>query len=379
MTNLSRSDRFHRWAESSLLVQKPVAFYKQYQRFVPAAFFFGGVAWDGATLKRIDSWIDSTILLVYILALGTLVVTALFVERGRIEKPWLVKYQTWYPSAIQFFLGALFSAYFIFYLQSTSMRSESVIFIGVLVLLLVANEFLRHRLLNPYLLFSLYYLACVSFFIFFIPVITKQIGYVVFLASCAIGLVVVGGMLYFVQNKELFTSERPVAGIWCIVLVLFGGLNLFYLNNWIPPVPLSMKEGDIYRGIEREGDRFLLRYAQPAWYQFGVDSDRDFLYAEGDTVYCFAAVFAPTDLETNIFHTWHHLKDSTWIRTDSIGVEIEGGRQTGYRTFTRKRFVEPGQWRVDVKIADGRVLGRIPFTVSRVDSAVTEFAYRIYE
>ena len=374
-------EKIRSWSDTSSLVQKPVSFYKQHQRFVPAAFFFGGVAWDGATLRRIDSWVDSAILLAYILALGLLVIVALFVEKGRVAKPFVLKYKTWYPAAIQFLLGALFSAYFIFYLQSTSLRSESIIFIGVLVLLLVANEFLHSRLLNPYLLFALYYLACVSFFIFFIPVVTKQLGYGVFLSSCLIGLVITGGLLYIVKKKQLFSTQKPVTWIAGIVLGLFALLNVFYVNNWIPPVPLSMKEGDIYRGLERDGDQFVLRYATPDWYQFWVDSDRDFKYAEGDTVYCFAAVFAPTKLETSIYHSWHYLdeEEDDWVRTDSIGVEIEGGRQTGFRTYTRKRFMQPGKWRVDVQVADGRVLGRIPFTVSAVDSAITQFEYRRYD
>lgn len=316
----------------------------------------------------------------YILALGVLMILALFVQKGRIEKPFLVKYKTWYPAAIQFFLGALFSAYFIFYLQSTSLRSESAIFIIILVLLLVANEFLHNRLLNPYLLFALYYLACVSFFIFFIPVVTKQMGYGVFLVSCLIGLLIAGGLLYIVQRKELFPSQKPIMWIASIVLGLFVMLNVFYMNNWIPPVPLSMKEGDIFRGLVRQDDQFVLRYAEPNWYQFWVDSDRNFKYAEGDTVFCFAAVFAPTELETSIFHAWHYLDEEKeeWVRTDSIAVQIEGGRQSGYRTFTRKRFMQPGQWRVDVQVADGRILGRIPFKVLNADSSVTQFAYRYY-
>ena len=374
-------DGIRRWGENSSLVQGSVGLYKRYQRVAPAAFFFGGVAWDGATLKRIDSLIDSSILLAYILALGVLIVVALFVEEGRLQKPLLQKYKTWYPATIQFFLGALFSAYFIFYLQSASLRSESAIFIGILVLLLIANEFLHHRLLNPYLLFALYYLACVSFFIFFIPVVTKQIGYGVFLVSCLIGLLIVAGMLYLLHKKQLFGTGRPVVFISGIVLALFTMLNIFYMKNWIPPVPLSLKEGDIYRGLAREGDSFVLRYAEPSWYEFWVDSDHNFLYTEGDTVFCFAAVFAPTELETNIYHAWQYLDDATsdWVQTDSIGVEIEGGRQTGYRTYTRKRFVKPGKWRVDVRVEDGRVLGRIPFTVTPIDSAVTRFAYRYYE
>ena len=372
--------RLRNWSDTSPTAVKSVAFYKQYQRYVPAAFFFGGVAWDGATLDRIDALFDTTLLLIYIIVLGLLIVTALLVERGDIQTPWLVKYKPWYPAVIQFFLGALFSAYFIFYFQSTSLFSESMIFIVILVILLIANEFLHNRLLNPYLLFALYYLACVSFFIFFLPIVFKQLGYGIFIISCVIGLWITGGMLFFLDRKNIFKTKKPVYYIASILVGLFLMLNVFYMQNWIPPVPLSMKEGDVFRRVERSGDDFILAYATPAWYAFWVDSDERFYYAEGDTVFGFAAIYAPAELETNIYHAWNHFDEEKddWVQTDHIPVDIEGGRRSGYRTYTRKRFVTPGAWRIDVKTEDDRVLGRIGFDIVPVDSTVADVQTRIY-
>ncbi len=374
-------NRIREWSGTSPAAVKSVAFYKQYQRYVPAAFFFGGVAWDSATLDRIDALLDTSLLLLYIIVLGTLIVTALVVERGEIQTPWLLKYRTWYPAVIQFFLGALFSAYFIFYLQSTSLFSESMIFIVILVVLLIANEFLQSRLLNPYLLFALYYLACVSFFIFFLPIVFKQLGYGIFIISCVIGLWITGAMLYFLDRKKVFQGKKPVYYIASILVSLFVMLNVFYMQNWIPPVPLSLKEGDVFRRVERSGDDFVLAYATPAWYEFWVDSDERFYYAAGDTVFGFAAIYAPAELETNIYHAWNHFDEEkdAWVQTDHIAVDIEGGRRSGYRTYTRKRFVEAGAWRIDVKTEDDRVLGRFGFDIVPVDSTVTSVQTRTYK
>ncbi len=373
--------KIRNWGDTSPAAIKSVSLYKQYHRYLPAAFFFGGVAWDSATLDRIDALFDTIFLMTYIVVLGGLIMVALFVERGNIKNPTLQKYRSWYPPAIQFFLGALFSAYFIFYLQSTSIRSEGMIFIVILVVLLIANEFLQSRLLNPYLLFALYYLACVSFFIFFLPVVFKQLGYGIFLASCVIGLLITGGMLYLLKWKNIFKEKKPIYYIASILIGIFISLNIFYMQNWIPPVPLSLREGDVFRGIEKAGDDFVLEYATPKWYEFWINSDEDFYYAEGDTVYGFAAIFAPSALETNIYHAWNHYDESqeSWVQTDKIAVEIEGGRNSGYRTFTRKRFVSPGQWRIDVKTEDERVLGRIPFHIIPVDSSVTQVTSRVYK
>jgi len=70
-----------------------------------------------------------------------MVITTL-VEHNKIEKPFILKYQKWFPLALQFFLGGLFSAYVIFYFQSASFTKTSL-FLGILVLLLTANEFLE--------------------------------------------------------------------------------------------------------------------------------------------------------------------------------------------------------------------------------------------
>ena len=373
--------RIRNWADTSLFAQKSLTLYEKNKRFVPATFFLGGVAWDSATLKRIDALFDTVMLLSYLFILGITIVLALLIHNGRLSNAFLEKHKQWFAPAIQFFLGALFSAYFVFYLQSASFRSGSIIFIGLLVCLLIANELLQNRLLNTYLLFTLYYFVCVSFFTFFLPVITKQTGYWIFLLSCLIGLGIVSTMLSILKKRQVFEALTPIKRSFALIISLCVLLNVFYLLNWIPPVPLSMKEGNIYRNVQRIDDTYELQYAQPPWYAFWVDSDRLFKYADGDTVFCFSAVFAPTNLKSDIYHAWHYYDEQgkEWIQSDYIKVDISGGREGGYRTFTRKKFVKPGKWRVDVETQRQQILGRIPFTVVPVDSSVTQIAYDYYK
>jgi hypothetical protein len=44
-------------------------------------------------------------------------------------------------------------------------------------------------------------------------------------------------------------------------------------------------------------------------------------------------------------------------------MTIAGGREAGYRGYTTKSKLDPGEWRVDVETKDGRVIGRIGFHV----------------
>ena len=150
-------------------------------------------------------------------------------------------------------------------------------------------------------------------------------------------------------------------------MALIGGvylvLNLFYFLNWIPPVPLSLKEGGIYHHVHRAGDRYELRFEKGRWYQPFKESDKVFHYMPGDTVFCFTSVFAPTQLEKKVIHQWQvwSAKRDEWIISDRLGFRIYGGRDGGYRGYTYKKNIQPGKWRVDVRTEDDLLLGRISF------------------
>ncbi len=344
-------------------------------------FFFGGVTWDGATLRRIDAWVDSALLLTYILVLGGLIVVALFADQDRLSHPKLLRYREWYPAAIQFLMGALFSAYFIFYFQSTSFQTESVVYLILLFALLIGNEFLRERLINPYFLFALYFLASATFFTFFLPVLTKTMGYGMFWVSSLASLGLLTGMLYVLWRHQVLPDVRAYPGIAGIVLGLFALLHLFYIQNWIPPVPMAIRDSGIYRGMQRDKDTFAFKYARPAWYAFWQDYDRTFSYSPGDTVYCFSAVFAPTAFDTKVAHIWYRFEeaDQQWAPRDTIPFRVLGGRDDGFRGYTMKRFVEPGAWRVDVKTEHMRTLGRIHFDIVETGVPVTDVIWKIVD
>jgi len=348
-------------------------FYDRFKRFNPVVFFFGGFTWDSVTLKRIDQLFDNFILLFYLLALGALIVVVTLVERGRIQKPLVLKYRQWYPLALQFFLGGLFSAYVVFYFKSASL-TKTGLFLGILVLLLVANEFLEKRLTNVFLLLGLYFMASFSFFIFFVPVVLKAMSVWTFLLGGALSVLLVAGLIAYLKRNDGFASYQQYHGAGTLVFVLYLTINVFYWQNWIPPVPLSLKHGGVYHHVSRErnSDLYVLKYEKPAWYQFWKKWDKPFRYAKGDTVACFTAVFAPTKLTKKIYHHWQKFlpKRNQWVTTDRLGYTIVGYRDSGYRGYTRKVNVSPGKWRVDVETEEGILLGRIRFDIEPVPERV---------
>ena len=341
--------------------------------FMSPVFFFSGVAYDTFTLTRIDRLQDNLILLLYLVTLGFLIVLTgrlgvAAVEPAAIEPQgssfarFLIKARPYYPRAMQFLLGGLFSAYAIFYSRSATL-TRTGIFLGVLVLLLMANEFLRDRLSNLRLLLALYALASFSFFTFFLPVMVGTIGTWVFLlgAALSVGVTLRVVQLIYQRNPERSQKEAVLVGGPAIALI--GLLVGFYFLNWIPPVPLSMKFGGMYREVQKQDDRFVLSFDRE-WYQVWKRSQNPF--PADEPVYCFTAVFAPVDLNTTVYHHWYFRPNDgkPFTHADKIPIKIAGGREGGYRAYTFKQRLDPGDWRVDVETEDGRVVGRVSVVVA---------------
>lgn len=343
-------------------MQRARAFYSRHPLLFPALFFLGGVVWDALTLRRIDALVDNLLLLGYLLALGGLITVAALVEHGRKPRPRLARLAGWLPLGIQFLMGALFSAYVVYYSQSASL-SETAVFLGVLVVLLVANEFIHHRVAHLYLLVGLYFLCVFSFCIFFVPVALRAMTYWTFLGGGVLSVALVGLLVRFWHRQGVFQKTRQYVAAMGIVGGLFAGLNVFYVQNWIPPVPLALREGGVFHHVERAGGAYRLSYAAPPFWKPWVRSDAVFHYRAGEPAYCFAAVFAPTQLRKGILHEWQHYDAAAglWRTTDRIPYRVVGGRDGGYRGYTLKRRLRPGRWRVQVKTDDGRLLGRLVF------------------
>jgi len=344
--------------------------------FLPVLFFLSGVTYDTVTLTRIDRLQDNLILLVYLLLLGTLIVLTgrlgvdLSIDRERAAAlspltRWALRMKPYYPMAIQFLLGSLFSAYAIFYSRSATLTGTAIFF-ALLITLLIVNEFLRDRLSSLRLLVSLYAVVCFAFFTFFLPVMTGYMNVFVFLAGAGLSVGVVLRVVELIYRDNPDRSKTEAIGVTAPAVALIGLLVGFYFLNWIPPVPLSLKYGGIYHEVKRTGDRFELSFDKK-WYQVWKRSDSTF--PADEPIYCFTAVFAPVDLDTTVYHHWYFRTNSSrpFAHADKIPIKISGGREGGYRAYTFKQRLNPGDWRVDVETEDGRIIGRVAVEVEKED------------
>lgn len=340
--------------------------------FMPAVFFFSGVGYDTLTLTRIDRMQDNLLLLIYLLLLGVLIV---LIGRLGIEPApereqltalspfvrWVLHVRPYYPMAVQFLLGGLFSAYAIFYSRSATLTSTAIFF-ALLVVLLVGNEFLRDRLSSLRLLVSLYAMVCFAFFTFFLPVMTGYMNAAIFLVGAVLSAVVTFRVVQLIYRNNPDRSKREAVRVTAPAFTLIGLLVGMYFLNWIPPVPLSLKFGGIYHEVKKNGDRFELSFAKQS-YQVWKQSDDT--YPANEPIYCFTAIFAPVDLNTTVYHHWYFRPNDgkPFTHADRIPIKISGGREGGYRTYTFKERLDPGDWRVDVETEDGRIIGRVSVSV----------------
>ncbi len=342
--------------------------YHRYQSILPVVFFVGGFAWDSLTLTRIDRLSDNLILALYLLVVSTSVVLLNLARSHFFSKKVQKTYTPWFLLAAQFCLGGLFSAYVVFFFRSASF-SKTYLFVGLLFFLMVANEFLEDRLNNLLLQMTLLFLACMAFLTFLIPIFVKTMGWETYLAAGLLAYGWCSGLTYLLYRYWLAVTHRAFHRVLAANGLLLAVMIGLYGTNFIPPVPLSLREGGIFHRIQRQGEQFLLYMEAPPWYQFWHTDDDPFTYQPGDTVYCFTAVFAPTHLREGIRHRWQlRGPDGNWVTTDALLFEIVGGREHGYRGYTYKRNIRPGRWRVDVVTEEGLILGRINFSVRETRS-----------
>lgn len=335
-------------------------FYTKYERHISSGAFLLGFIIDNFTLTRIDQWLDNLILLSYLLIAGLgIFLFHLFESRG-----WG---HGFFPIAIQFAFGGLFSGYFVFYSRSASLAS-SWIFIAFIILFLIGNELSKGKYSRLGFQIGVFFAALFSFSIFYVPILVNSIGAWVFVLSGIVSLVAIRlfvKLLSFVVSRKIEETRKVLITIVGTIFVVF---NILYFTNVIPPIPLSLKEVGVFHSVDRVGGNYIVTYEDKEWYQF-YKRYNDTFRSNGEPVYFFSAVFAPTDLKTNIYHHWQYF-DGQWVTINKYFLPILGGRGEGYRGYSYKSNPQEGKWRVDVITERGQVVGRAEFNVVNVKEEI---------
>lgn len=273
------------------------------------------------------------------------------------------------PAVTQFALGGLWSGFLVFYSRSASLAA-SWLFLGTLGAFLVGNEIFRRyheRLVFAALLF---FFATYSYAVFTVPVVTRTIGKLTFLASGAVAVLV---FLLFLRLLSTLGRKRYLQSRWQLfagVAAITAAMNAFYFTGILPPLPLALTKIGVYHDVKHKSGVYLATAEPQSWRsQYGLEKQVVHL-RKGEPLSLYAAVFAPVRLTTRITHVWqlYDAKRKRWVAESDISFPISGGRGGGYRAYTVKAHPQSGDWRVDIVSEDGRLIGRLSFAVTEVET-----------
>ena len=325
--------------------------------WLTVAFFLGFLT-DVILLNRVDDLVDNLILLFYVL-LATTAMLLLYVgvaERApAFAAGFLKKYS---PILMQYSFGGLLSGMLIFYGRSGDLIASAPFLLLILAVIL-GNEFVGKRSDKLVYNIGLYFIGLFSYIVLVVPVILGKMGDGIFILSGVITLLlitVVIQILYrIIPNFMQVNTRRVIATVGFIYI----GFNVLYFTNIIPPIPLSLTELEIEQSVVRMTDGNYRIVSEPqVWYR-RLPLVKKELHPTGGSIACFARVYAPTKLQTEIFHRWEYQDaNGDWKERFRLGYTISGANKGGYRGYTQLQNFSDGVWRCSVETERGQVLGR---------------------
>ena len=159
---------------------------------------------------------------------------------------------------------------------------------------------------------------------------------------------------------DLPEKWKQQSGAVVLLVVAAAGIG-WWARPWVPPATLWLTEVAITDHVDNE---------RRSPYAPVTKMDSETL-AKG--LYAFTAIHAPRGLDERIYHVWYRNNE----KLDRIPLDITGGREQGYRSWTHKQnFPDPldGAWKIRVVTAADQLIGELRFEVSPVNGSVNQFS-----
>lgn len=327
--------------------------------------FIAGFATDLILLDKVDDWTDNLILLTYV-SLATLSLVLFYVGVAQKASPrlsvWLVEFM---PVLMQYAFGGLLSGMLIFYGRSGDWLASAP-FLLLLIGVVVANELVQKRSDRLIYNVAVYFVGVFSYAVLIVPVWLGVVGPYIFFLS---GLLAVAITLFLIKLLKFIIPNFLILQKRLLVFVvgaLYAGMNLLYFLNLIPPIPLSLLEIGVYQDISRDQTTgsYLLEWNQPRWYENLPFVTPVFYPSPGQGAACFARVFAPHRLSTEIVQRFEFVDAAgVWQERSRVTYTVTGEATNGYRGYSEVSTVTDGTWRCSIENTRGQVLGRQVFVV----------------
>lgn len=339
---------------------------QKYERHLSALAMVAGFIVDNIFFERIDLWQTQAVFAVYTLICLISIPLLHFIEERAAKGIARPRWRGLLPMATQFALGGFWSGFFVFYGRAAVLTS-SWPFILFIIVVLIGNEYYSRY--HERLVFTsvLFFLALYSYSIFAVPVFTRSIGVSTFLLSGALAM---SFFAVFTLALRILGSFRFREQVWRIrvgAVIVLVVINVFYFTDILPPLPLSAKAAGVYRSVWRVTDDYMATTEVEPWRVEYLGFSPTIHTTEGEPLYVYASVFAPTALSTDIVHEWqwHNPDTNVWTTRTTIHYPITGGRDGGYRGYSTALVPLDGSWRVNIKTTNGHLIEQVSFKVEK--------------
>jgi len=281
---------------------------------------------------------------------------AIVVHHRFLDREWSETWKQRFTWAVQFFFGGLFSALVVCYFKSSGSLASFLLVI-LLAILLVGNEFLQKKYESFGVSLAFFCLLGTMFMNFAIPHLVHRIGFIWFLISTLLSFGLCAMIWKLSHRKKSILVAPALISIFLIVA---------YIMNWVPPVPLVLKQKLACQNFDKAS--YSCDVDDPSLLQTIGLKIPSVHRVDSSEVYFLTSVYAPAKLKAELEYLWYFQDPKTgkYSLTDRISsgrMTINGGRESGFRTFTRKKNAPPGKYRVEIAYKNGAVIGSGTFEV----------------
>ena len=181
-------------------MEKVIQFYQRYEHLASPAFFVFGFLLDIFTLGRIDETTNIILFLLYGFCSVFIFLWELELFSLDTTKTPLKQIHEYRDEIFHFSLGALLSAFTLFYFKSASLAT-SLVFLVFMFALLLLNELPAIQKKGPLFKGVLLQVILFSFLLVYIPLIAGQVGTLIFTVVCLAYLIFLAGGSWFLQRR----------------------------------------------------------------------------------------------------------------------------------------------------------------------------------
>lgn len=332
---------------------------------VPAWVLFGaGGLWDWLTL-RVDRIADYALLSGYLGVFGALLLLELRANGGFLEDPRADRLRRILGWSEPFLLGALLSAFLIHVLRAIH-PGPAVVFAVILCGLVVANEWFPGLLRETAVRAGIFTFCTFQLLATSLPLLTGALvsAVVPFAGATLLCMVLVLGARYrSVRPPDpMGAIAAPLASSLLFGLGLIGAIRA----GLLPPLPLSLHQGVLADDVHWEDETLVVDAKPLSWAErLGVRTP-ELAISEKRGLTLLSAIGAPQGMLFDVIHEWQWLDpaDQSWKTSDRIDLDVKGGGSaTGFRTWSTKKNLRSGSWRVRVLTVHDQELGRVRFDI----------------